>query len=373
MSEKYLEMPAGELQAVVNTVESQVGVVPFHTLCVLVAETRQCREYNFSPGQVRVRVTNDDIVTMSRRPPSIRLKTMKDRLAAGRPFCVSYGAGVDSTAMLIHLARMYDGGRRPEFRPDLITFADTGNEKRGTYAYLPVMNAFLKRNGFPQVETVVYRPKRTKNGMYTTLEENCLVNRTLPSLAFGYKKCSLKWKRGPQDRRRAKLPACRQAWEDGLSVIVAIGYDDGPKDSCRSWDITDDDRYEYIYPLIEIGWDRDRCIAEIRKEGLAGFETDAGGAWLESGGVPLKSACWFCPSLQPEEVLAYADTEEGRGYLRGIVRMEANARPKLKKIEGLWRNGVKGTRGGKAKPGSVSKFIADNRLLEGRLPLPVVG
>jgi hypothetical protein len=49
-----------------------------------------------------------------------------------------------------------------------------------------------------------------------------------------------------------------------------------------------DPRYEYRYPLIELGWDRERCIDEIRHEG-----------WP----VPHKSSCFFCPSIQPKEVL----------------------------------------------------------------------
>jgi hypothetical protein len=270
---------------------------------------------------------------------------------------------------------MYDHGKRPEYRPDMITFADTGNEKKETYQYLPVMNAYLKSVGFPEITVINYEPSWTKNGDYYTLEQNCLVNRTLPSLAFGFKKCSNKWKITPQNKYREQQPMCQQAWAAGLACIVAIGYDAGPKDSCRSWDITDDEHYEYCYPLIELGWDRDRdrCIAEIQAEGLPGYETDHGGKWLKKGGVPVKSACWYCPSTQPEELVAFSKTEHGQEYLRAIIRMEKNAAPNLTTIEGLWRNGVKGTRGGKAKPGSMTKYIIDNKLLgdKPRVALPL--
>jgi hypothetical protein len=375
MSDAYLDLPAAQLQKVIDRIEAQSPGVEFNSLCVFAAETIWGREYKFTPGLMRLRILGEKLRTICTPPARMTLANLLTRFQGGvrRPLCVSYGMGVDSTAFLIRLVRMYRATGRAEYRPDSITFADTGNEKKETYDYLPVINAYLRANGFPEVTVVRYTPGWTKNGDYHTLEQNCLVNRTLPSLAFGFKKCSLKWKRGPQDRHRESLPVCQRAWAAGHVAIVCIGYDAGPKDSCRAWDITDDERYEYMYPLMELGWDRERCMEEIRAEGLPGWETDKGGAFVEKGGVPVKSACWYCPSTQPEELVAFSKTEHGREYLRGIVRMEANAAPNLTAIEGLWRNGVKGTRGGKAKPGSMTKFIMDNNLLgKRRASLPLV-
>ena len=47
---------------------------------------------------------------------------------ARAPLVLSYGMGVDSTAVLV-------GWRRLGLRPDLILLADTGSEHRGTYRY----------------------------------------------------------------------------------------------------------------------------------------------------------------------------------------------------------------------------------------------
>ena len=58
----------------------------------------------------------------------------------GRPLRVSYGVGVDSTAMLIGLNRL-------GIRPDLILFADTGGEMPETYEYLPIIGRWLKAQG----------------------------------------------------------------------------------------------------------------------------------------------------------------------------------------------------------------------------------
>src|SRR5204863_4589674 len=86
---------------------------------------------------------------------------------------------------------------RRGIRPDLVLFADTAGEKPETYQYLGVIRPFLARVGFPDVIVVRYQPTRAA---YHTLEQQCLHTGTLPSLAYGGKSCSLKYKRTPQDR-----------------------------------------------------------------------------------------------------------------------------------------------------------------------------
>ncbi len=64
--------------------------------------------------------------------------------------------------------------------------------------------------------TVVrYQPQ---NARYDSLDGNCLANDTLPSLAFGYKGCSLKWKRTPQDKWCQHWTPATTAWAHGLKV-----------------------------------------------------------------------------------------------------------------------------------------------------------
>lgn len=220
-------------------------------------------------------------------------------------------------------------------RPDLILFADTGDEHPETYAYLPVINAWLSAAAFPQVVVVRRRPTRSrKTGIvYRTLRENCVANRTLPSLAFGRKGCSLKWKREPQDRYCNAWEPAQRTWAAGRRVVKVIGYDAGPKDMRRS-KIKDDVKYVYRYLLREWGWDRDRCAAEILAAGLP---------------VPPKSACWYCPASKPHELEALVRSNPQHGW--DIVEMEQLAKPDLKKIEGMWR---KSTR---TRPGSMTPFI----------------
>lgn len=243
-----------------------------------------------------------------------------------QPLVVAYGAGVDSTAVLVEFSRR-------GIRPDLILMADTGGEKPSTYGYLPVMQGFLRRHGMPEVRVVRRSPTDGKNGRYETLEQNCLVNKTLPSLAFGYKKCSLKWKRSPQDKFCNSWGPARAAWKAGLKVRKVIGYDAGPKDARRSH-IADDEKYEYWYPLRDWGWDRERCEAEIRRAGLP---------------VPQKSACFFCPASKPHEIEEIV--RDHPELADRICAMETAAAPNLVKVEGLWR---KATR---KRPGSMTEFI----------------
>ena len=62
---------------------------------------------------------------------------------------VSYGGGVNSTALLIGL-------HQHRIPVDLILFADTGAEHPHTYAYLDIMDRWLKDHGMPPI-TRVYK------------------------------------------------------------------------------------------------------------------------------------------------------------------------------------------------------------------------
>ena len=243
-----------------------------------------------------------------------------------RVLAVAYGMGVDSTAFLVGFVRL-------GIRPDCILFADVGDEKPETYAYLPVIQQFLQQHQFPPATVVRYVPQRVS---YRSLFENCIVNKTLPSLAFGRKGCSLKWKRQPQDKWMRQFPPAVAAWKRGEKVLKAIGYDCGPKDIRRNH-IPSDREYDYWYPLQDWGWDRERCKEEITRAGLP---------------VPVKSACDFCPASKPEELhqLSLASLEK-------IIRMEAAARPNLRKIDGLWRKPRK--RDG--RPGSMTEYILQHQ------------
>jgi hypothetical protein len=105
------------------------------------------------------------------------------------PICQCNGLGVDSWELTFQMAER-------GLRPDLITFADVGSEHGWTYAVVEEHMRLLESLGFPPLVIVQLTPPKAG---YGTIEENMLANETLPSLAFGGKSCSLRWKKEPQD------------------------------------------------------------------------------------------------------------------------------------------------------------------------------
>jgi hypothetical protein len=235
---------------------------------------------------------------MNPRSLTIRLGRRKkaitvDRIV-GQPLVVSCGLGTDSIAMLVWLYRN-------NIRPDLIQFADTGGEKPETYAYIAVLNAWLASIGFPLLTVVKLHSK------HASLEDNCLNNRTLPSLAFGGKGCSLKWKVAPMDRELNSWEPAAIAWASGQKVLKLIGYDASPAD-CRRSKIREDEKYVYAYPLRDAGIRRDECMRMIASVGLP---------------QPGKSACFFCPASKKAELPVLG--EKHPELLARALRLEAIA------------------------------------------------
>ena len=223
---------------------------------------------------------------------------------SGELLSVSYGGGVNSVAMLVG---MYECG----ITPSLILFSDTGGEKPETYAYLQIINDWLARVGFPAVTVVSVSDN--PNAVAKTLEEQCLRLNSLPPIAYGFKTCSQRWKADPQ----RKFLNNWDKKEDGRKILQAIGYDAG--ETHRS--LMPDKKTEFIFPLREWGWDRSDCIAAIHRAGLP---------------VPVKSACFFCPSSKKKEILALK--REHPDLFDRAVSIERNAASTNISVKGLGRN-----------------------------------
>ena len=226
---------------------------------------------------------------------------------------VGYGGGTDSTAMLVGLWRHH-------VPVDLILFADPGAEQPHTYACLDTMSRWLENHGMPAITRVWYTEK---NGQRLTLEQECLRSGTLPSIAYGYKKCSLKHKVAPQEKFCRHYQPCIDAWEKGEKVVKFIGYDAGEERrllNALPHDLQDK-KYQKEYPLMEWGWSRKDCIQAIRDAGLP---------------LPGKSSCFFCPSMKRWEIRTlyhrYPD------LLRRALAIEDAAMPNLTSVRGLGRN-----------------------------------
>jgi hypothetical protein len=259
-----------------------------------------------------------------------------------QPVMVAYGAGVDSTALLVGLWERGD-------YPDAILFADTCGEKPETYHFLFLVDRWLAEHGFAISPKVWHRPPGydlpayrlpcerrlhvvqvvVNDGKYGTLERNCLELGMLPSIAYGRRACSEKYKQRPQHKWARRWPPALAWWskKDLIGrrrpVRKLIGYDAdeswrGPGEGMQGYT---DDFYEYFYPLRLWGWRRADCLAALERAGLP---------------VPLKSACFFCPSSKKREVLALADQHPE--LFERAVRMERTAAPNLDTVKGLGRS-----------------------------------
>ncbi len=235
---------------------------------------------------------------------------------------VAYGGGVNSTAMLIWM-------HQNQIPVDLILFADTGCEQPHTYEYLPIMNGWLTAHGMPEITVVEYVDR---NGDRLTLEQECLRSGTLPALAYGHKKCSLKHKVEPQDKFCNNYQPCRDVWARGEKVVKYIGYDAGEERRRTNAIVYDmqDTKYRKEYPLIDCGWGRGECVAAIKQEGLP---------------VPGKSSCFFCPAMKRHEIRTLY--HQHRDLFDRAIAIEDNAKPNLISVKGLgrdwaWRNFVSG-------------------------------
>lgn len=226
---------------------------------------------------------------------------------------VGYGGGTNSTAMLVGLYRR-------GIPVDLILFSDTGGEQPHTYEFLPIMSKWLLEHGMPEITKVEYTDK---NGDRLTLENECLRSGTLPAIAYGYKKCSLKHKVEPQDKFCNHYQPCLDVWAKGERVTKFIGFDAGEeqrRDHAIVYDIVDK-KYKKEYPLIDWGWYREDCIAAIEQEGLP---------------LPGKSSCFFCPSMKRREIRTLY--HEHRDLYDRAITIEDNAKPNLITVKGLGRD-----------------------------------
>jgi hypothetical protein len=193
------------------------------------------------------------------------------------PLVVSYGGGLNSTAMLV-------GFRDRGIVPSLILFADTGAERPETYAHVHQISAITQLWWGLAIETV----RNLYKGAPDNLDDACLRAASLPSLAYGRKACSQRHKIRPQQKRLKQWMR-----ERGITTVTkAIGFDSNERHrTVKKYDgqfakgLTE----AAWYPLVEWGWARTDCAAAVAAAGLP---------------VPGKSACYMCPASKRSEVLA---------------------------------------------------------------------
>lgn len=195
--------------------------------------------------------------------------TYQPDLFDARTVILSFGAGVDSSAiLLLHL-----------FHEPLnihhVVFADTGAEHPDTYANVERFRQICEDHGLP-FHVVA------KDG--ETITEWCLRLGTVPVMAGGSHICSKKFK-GDVIQQWARSQGI-----DWPVYLIGIEANEGYR--CSRFTAPKGDKAEYEYPLVERGMDRDACEALIKHHGM----------------TVRKSSCVFCPFMSlPEIAEALAD------------------------------------------------------------------
>lgn len=188
------------------------------------------------------------------------------------PYWLSYGGGVNSTALAILLCE----GKLPQYQPWRPIFADTMTEKDETYAYIDdVFIPYLQR--FDVTLTIV----QGKEGVLERWQRLKVTGSRI------IRSCTEEGKIIPIER-------FIKANGGGTGLI---GIDAGEAHRANN--------PQKKYPLVELDLDRDDCADVITAAGLP---------------LPLKSGCWCCPFMRVADVIKLAQQQPDR--MQKIVELE---------------------------------------------------
>ena len=163
---------------------------------------------------------------------------------------ISFGGGVNSTAMIIMLAKAGWHGD--------IVFSDTGREWPETYCYMDYFEAeWLRPRGLSVTALRGLPWQRKSEGR--SLIEYCEHANVIPMAAVRW--CTVEWKAAPVDRY------CGQ-------TLIGIAADEAHRQKDR------------ICPLCDENITRQGCIEIIQAAGLD---------------VPQKSGCYICPFMRKSQ------------------------------------------------------------------------
>jgi 3'-phosphoadenosine 5'-phosphosulfate sulfotransferase (PAPS reductase)/FAD synthetase len=118
-----------------------------------------------------------------------------------KTFVLSYGAGVNTTALMVLLLKM-------KMRFDVAVFADTGTELPETYGYLPIAQKYLKEHG---VELKVVK------SVVGSLYDTCKRRRVVPSKI---------WRWSTRDYKITPIHHYYKSLGTPICEYLGIGYDE---------------------------------------------------------------------------------------------------------------------------------------------------
>jgi hypothetical protein len=194
---------------------------------------------------------------------------------------ISYGGGVQSTAMLVLANR----GELAAYEPEVALFSNVGDDSEMPQTVDYVRNWAAVVSAIPVVET----QRTTRDGTPQTLHERLLSgtkNGRVSDLIPLYTPEGVPMSRGCTADHKIRpigkwLKAHGASAENPATVCIGISTDEIHRVNRKRVE-----PYERpVYPLIELGLDRSRCAQLIEEAG-----------WPNPG----KSSCYFCPFHRPQ-------------------------------------------------------------------------
>jgi len=185
---------------------------------------------------------------------------------------LSFGAGVDSSALLIYHLFVRS------LKIDHVVFSDTGAELPPTYRNLRRFQALCAAHNIPFTKTsrTIERLGRRQENIYQWLTRNGCI----PLMPGSTKHvCSARFKGDVID-----------AWANRIypkqPITFLIGIEFNEKNRVKRFTPPKNTRFSYEYPLIDLQMDRAACQTLLRKHGLS----------------VQKSSCYCCPFMTVEEI-----------------------------------------------------------------------
>jgi 3'-phosphoadenosine 5'-phosphosulfate sulfotransferase (PAPS reductase)/FAD synthetase len=177
----------------------------------------------------------------------VKAKTYTDE-----KFILSYGGGLNSTALLVFLINN-------DYPLDEVIFADTGGEVPETYEYLKIIDSYLQGHNTP------FRIVRSRNG---TLYDCCKRRRVIPSQI---------WRWSTRDYKITPIQAYYRSLKAHITQYLGIAYEE--RNRMKKARVA---YVKNVFPLVDNKLSREDCIDIIM---LADVDLP----------MPVRSGCFFCP------------------------------------------------------------------------------
>lgn len=218
---------------------------------------------------------------------------------------LSFGAGQDSTALLYKYAFDKDFRKKYVTGDFMVIFSDTGDEHPHTYDHLKFVSGFCKEHKIEFhaiTHEMGYHPKSFAKGLrfhynrYDAIMSKAMRNKSCsdnlkikPIYSFLADLVNERYMHG-WSRAKGKLSLKEYAIRYGkINMILGIAAGEekriNNKPSKSQWMNL---AINKVYPLPEMGFDREKCQAYIKSLGLE---------------VPFPSNCMLCPFISKIELL----------------------------------------------------------------------